>query len=112
MYSVETLSNTARNFPQSSHTDITQSLQSEWSFIQRVIMIEEGTFDSLEKKIESTFLTSLFEQPPPDRQITSQPVKHGGLGLWNPQLTTKRNYNCSKIATSHLKTALMMGKIS
>lgn len=72
--------------------------------------IRKWTFKMLEDKIDKVFMTKPFGQAPLDRKLMSQPVKHGGLGIFNPNKTMRRYHKASKIGTSLLIETLTKGK--
>ena len=92
-------------YPQSAFTGITSSLQHEWTYVQRVTQISGTSFLELDEELDN-FIETLFGQVAPPREITSLPVKAGGLGIPTLSKKSTHNYNSSIIRTSTLINAI------
>jgi len=99
--SVNNLRPACKLYPQAAYCGLQKSLQMEWQFLQRVCKCPADSFKPLEQAI-ADFISSLFQHPPPPRQLTSLPVKSAGLSLPNPTTTAQQNYAASIKITNDL----------
>ena len=104
-HAVDKLTDVSSQYPQAAYTCLTNSLQQEWTYVQRIMKIKKNTFVDLDNKID-TMIEELFDQTPPDRELTSFPVKAGGLGIPIPSKQGEVNFNASVIGTSELINAI------
>ena len=68
------------------------SLQFEWQYLQRIVRREGTLMGPIEEALREKFFPSLFggEEITADfRKILGHSVKHGGLGIPDPQLSAE-----------------------
>ena len=83
---------------------LTRVLQSEWTFLQRVLFSNDDSYEGIERVINNSFLPSLFGSniTQNERLLFSLPVRMGGLNIKNPSFTSSLSYKASRDATSYL----------
>jgi hypothetical protein len=76
--------------------------------MQRVVEGCDHLFQPLEDVISQTFLPTLFgsEVSARERNLYSLPTRKGGLGVRKPTLTSRRNYETSRLATAIVSQAI------
>ena len=101
---VELLSEIGISQPQAAYCAFTRSLQSEWTFLQRVVLDCSQLFIGLQDVISNVFIPYItgFGVMPVDRLLFSLPVRMGGLNINNPSETYLRSYHTSREATGYL----------
>ena len=80
--SVVTLAGVARWHLQTAYAGLQKSLQQEWDFAQHITPDIGMDFQSVEDKLQDTFLPALFQGATsqiPGRAITGLPVKKTGF---------------------------------
>ena len=103
--SVETLSRVSCKHPQSIYAGLQESLQQEWSFVQRVTPGIGDAFGPVEKVLRETFVPALFEglgEGVPERGVTCLSVKQAVLALPKPTQTAPENCTASCVVIGHL----------
>ena len=110
---IDKLSQSAKNYPQSSYTALQKSLQCEWSFIHRVVSGVENQFQSVQNAIEKKFLPEIFneslEDEDPRISLTSLPLKFAGLGIPNVVRSASQSFNFSFMEAKYLVSSLNKG---
>ena len=106
---VKTLARIAKRYPQTAYAGLTKSLQTEWTYVQRVVPNIASSFKEIEKAIAEDFLPALFEGDPPERKITQLPVRIAGLGIPMPELHAQRHYMTSVNMTAEVTSSLKTG---
>ena len=86
---INTVSETAGNYPQEIYAAVVCEIQSEWIFLHRVTWDTGDLFAGVEKMIRETFLTHIFFRnkktlSPVIGALSSMLVKKSVLGLLNP----------------------------
>ena len=99
---IDKMSNICHRCPQEIFIGLTLSLQSEWTFMQRVMKSDPEWFQELETTLTERFIPKLFDVEPPDRNVTTLPVRLGGMGIRNPVTDSTKHYSRSRILTAHL----------
>ena len=106
---LNTLSAIAKTQPHAAFAAFTHGLHSKWSYVLRVIDLDEDTskdlLQPLENLITSALIPSLTGQPPPGdltRYLLALPCKLGGLGLINPIDVRPEQYQTSKAISAPL----------
>ena len=112
VHEVECLAGAAASYPQSAYCALTRAVQSEWQYVQRVVPGISPHFAKLNETLVESFLPALFGEPlddpnDPRLHLASLPVKHGGLGISNPQGSAKDSYLDSRQATEHLVASIL-----
>ena len=112
--SVEKLSKIASIDPQSAFIAVSKSLQNEWTFIQRVVNLDDGLnsyWSSLKEAIIEVFLPEIcgFKIGQPDAEIMLRPSRFGGIGIKDPAKTATSAFRTSFEVTSVLKDAIING---
>ena len=81
-----------------------KGLSHRWTFLQRTIPDIEELMLPLEEAISETLIPALVGRSvsPIERDILALPIRMGGMGLYNPAKSSKREYQCSKNITSPL----------
>ena len=106
---VRTLSRVARRYPQTAYCALTRSLQTEWTYLQRVVPESGPAFKPVEDAIQKEFLPALFGGPPPVRELTSLPVNMAGLGIPDPVTSASTHFSTSVSMTEEISTSLIDG---
>jgi hypothetical protein len=106
---VRTLAKVAKRFPQTAYAGLTKSLQTEWTYLQRVVPNIAAKFQQVEDAIAQDFLPALFDSEPPDRDITQLPVRLAGLGVPDPWLHAQRHFKTSQAMTEPICFSLGKG---
>ena len=106
---VKTLARVAKRFPQTAYAGLTKSLQTEWTYLQRVVPDIANSFAPIEEAITTNFLPALFDGEPPDRDLTQLPVRMAGMGIPDPWRHAQRHYQTSRMMTEAVNTSLMTG---
>ena len=91
------LTSASVDYPQTVFTSFTKSLQSEWSFVQRVLLGYETGFSLIKEAIRNEFLPTLFsinlsEQ---EKDLLCRPTRFAGLGIFDPVQTARWQYENS-----------------
>uniref|UniRef100_A0A8D8WJ63 Reverse transcriptase domain-containing protein n=1 Tax=Cacopsylla melanoneura TaxID=428564 RepID=A0A8D8WJ63_9HEMI len=83
---VNQLSIAAEKSPQAAFSVMTKSLQSEWSFIQRVVENCQEEYIPLREIIQSTLVPAIFQHEisPNEHELFHLPTRYGGLGIHDP----------------------------
>ena len=106
---LNTLSAIAKTQPHAAFAAFTYGLYSKWSYVLRVIDLDEDTLKDLlqplENHITSALIPSLTGQPPPGdltRYLLALPCKLGGLGIINLIDVRPEQYQTSKAISAPL----------
>ena len=98
--------------PQSAYTGLEMSLQSECQYLQRTVPGVGTLMGPIEEALREKFFPTLFggEEINADfRKILGHSIKHGGLGIPDPQMSAKSAYNTSKGDSRELVDSLLGG---
>ena len=90
------------------------SLQSEWQYLQRTVPGVGTLMGPIEEALREKMFPSLSRGEEIDadfRKILGHGVKHGGLGIPDPQLSAESEYNTSKAASRELVDSLLEGSV-
>ena len=90
--------------PQASYHALVKSLQSEWTFLQRVVPDCGQLFEEIEQLIVDRFIPLLIasEVTASERALMALPVRFGGLDLKNPVKIASVSSKVSRDATCSL----------
>jgi hypothetical protein len=108
---IETLSRVAKRYPQTAYAGLVKSLQTEWTYLQRVVPGIEGVLAPLEEAIQKFFLPALFEESEANltalRPLLGLGVGKAGLGVPDPSDTARGNLIASQSITGALTESLV-----
>ena len=107
---VKTLAKVATRYPQTAYAGLVKSLQTEWTYLQRVVPDIATHFNPIEDAIATDFLPALFDSEAPDRALTRLPVRLAGLGIPDPLLHSQRNFMISRGMTEEISSSLKSGE--
>lgn len=100
--SINRLTATCQDYPQSAYCAMQKSLQMQWQFLQRVFQCDPDAFANIESAIANKFLPALFGSTPPSRMVTTLPVKLAGLALPDPTATCLDNFQTSQAISGEI----------
>ena len=110
---VHRLAAAARRYPQTAYAGLSQSLQSEWQYLQRVTPDIAPAFAPLETAIATVFLPALLEATVEEiaqlRPLLALPTRMGGLGIPDPTTTGEFCFAASTASTNLLQDSLVTG---
>ena len=110
---VHRLAAAARRYPQTAYAGLSQSLQSEWQYLQRVTPNISPAFAPLEAAIATVFLPALLDASVEEvaklRPLLALPTRMGGLGIPDPTTTGEHCYAASTASTNLLQESLVAG---
>ncbi|KAI2507264.1 hypothetical protein MHU86_7100 [Fragilaria crotonensis] len=110
---VHRLAAAARRYPQTAYAGLSQSLQAEWQYLQRVTPNIAPAFAPLEAAIATVFLPALLattvEEVAKLRPLLALPTRMGGLGIPDPTSTGEFCFAASKESTTLLQGSLVTG---
>ena len=92
----------ARRYPQTAYAGLSQSLQSEWQYLQRVTPDIAPVF-------LPALLDSLIEEAAKLRPLLALPTRMGGLGIPNPTTTGEFCFAALTASTKLLQRSLVDG---
>ena len=99
---VKILAKAARKYPQTAYAGLVKSLQTEWTYLQRVAPDVEAAFAPVEKAIVEDFLPALLGDTMATamdlRELSKFPIRLAGLGIPDPVAS----------AEGHLRTSVEM----
>ena len=100
----------AESQPQLAYSAFTRSLQSQWTYFQRVTPNCGTFFDPLEDIITRQLLPTLFgcELSTNERTLLSLPTRMNGLHILNPVVTAQLNYTTSRRLTNRIVKVLTL----
>ena len=111
---MQKLEGAAKRYPQEVHQVLTKSLQSEWTFLQRVVPDLGERCAPIKEAITQHFLPHMFSLAAPltagETQAMLRPAKWGGLGIRDPGKTAEAGFQTAKEATAHLAGAIRKGE--
>ena len=98
----------AETQPQLSYSAYTRSIQSQWTYLQRVTPDCSEPFGPVEMVIKEKLLPTLFgcEISDSERTLFSLPSRMGGLNILQPPTTADMNYSNSRKLTTPIINAL------
>ena len=100
---VHRLAAAARRYPQTAFAGLSQSLQSEWQYLQRVTPDLAPAFAPLEAAIATVFLPALLDATVEEvaklRPLLALPTRMGGLGIPDPTTTGEFCFAASTAST-------------
>ena len=101
---IEALANIAKDEPQAAYSCYTKAISHRWTYIQRTIPNIAHLFEPLEKAIRDTLIPKLVGRiiTETERKILALPVKLGGMGIYNPTLTSDIEFRASHRITRDL----------
>ena len=109
---IELLAMAAKRYPQTAYAGLVKSLQTEWTYLQRVVPEIGEMMKPIEEAITNTFLPALLQEQGPTieamRQVLSLSVKKAGLGVPDPTHTANANLEASQKTTASLALALSL----
>ena len=110
---LELLSKYAQDDPQAAYSAFTKGLCSRWTHFQRTVPDMSELFEPLENAIKDQLLPALVRQEisEAERQILAFTLRHGGLGLTDPQENAKTEYKHSTQITDKLTTKIYTQKL-
>ncbi|KAI2493136.1 hypothetical protein MHU86_21397 [Fragilaria crotonensis] len=101
---VHSLAAAARRYPQTAYAGLSQSLQAEWQYLQRVTPDIAPAFAPLEAAIATVFLPALLDTTVEEvaklRPLLALPTRLGGLGIPDPTTTGEFCFAASKESTT------------
>jgi hypothetical protein len=110
---VHSLAAAARRYPQTAYAGLSQSLQSEWQYLQRVTPDIAPAFAPLEAALATVFLPALLdatiEEVAALRPLLALPLRMGGLGIPDPTTTGEFCFAASTASTNLLQDSLVTG---
>ena len=111
VHGVKIFSKVAKRFPQTAYAGLSKSLQSEWTYLQRVVPDIAEAFAPIEDAIATEFLPALFGNANgvPERKLLALPVRFAGLGVPNPVSSATSHFNLSVEMTEAVTSSLKLG---
>ena len=105
---IEKLVLIAETQPHLSYFAYTRSIQSQWTYLQRVIPECGSFFEPIETIITEQLLPTIFgsEISSKERSLFSLPTRMGGLNILNPVDTATYNYSTSRKITTPITYSL------
>ena len=84
----------AESQPQLAYSAFTRSVQSQWTYLQRVVPNCGSFFNPLEQLISQQFIPTIFgcEISPTERSLFTLPARMGGLNILDPTSFDNTNY--------------------
>jgi len=108
---VHQLAKVARRYPQTAYAGLVRSLQTEWTYLQRVVPGADAAFQPIEEALQGAFLPALFALPQTEtdmlRPQSKLPVRFSGLGIADPTSTGQEGYDASVTMTEALARSLL-----
>ena len=112
--SIKIFGRIAKRYPQTAFAGLSKSLQMEWNYVQRIIPSISDKFVLIEKALTEHFLPALFGEGEVIGpaviadlwDILCLPVKHAGLGIFNPAHQADHNFQVSESITKDISTSL------
>jgi len=110
---LQSISKYSQDDPQAAYTAFTKRLSSRWTLFQRTVPDASELFEPLENTITDQLIPALVGQEASDaeRQKLALPLRHGGLGLIDPQETAKMEYKHSTQITNKLTAKIYTQKL-
>ena len=111
---VRVLAKISQRHPQLAYAGLGILLQSAWQHLQMTVPGVGTLMGPIEEALREKFSPSLFgeEEITTDfRKNLGHSVKHGGLGIPDPQLSAECAYNPSKAASRELVDSLLGGSV-
>ena len=102
----------AKRFPQTAFIGLTKSLQTEWTYLQRIQPGIEEHFRPIEDALANNFIPALFGDTESTnaqalRDLIALPCRFGGLGIPDPCTTAERQLANSMELTQPLTDSLL-----
>ena len=106
---IETLSTFAVTEPQAAYAAFVFGIKGKWNFLQRTVPHIGHLFQPLENSLSNKFLANLtgHQLSPLEREVMSLPSRNGGLGIYNPTITSENNFEDSKTITKHIADLIL-----
>ncbi len=107
---VERLSSFAKSQPHAAFAAFTHGLCHRWTYLTRVLPVQDCLLQPLETAIRQKFLPALTGQAPCNdqvRRLLALPPRHGGLGIANPVMLTQTQHSASTIICKPLVEAIL-----
>ena len=113
---VKLLARVATKYPQTAYAGFCFCLQNEWQYLQRVVSDTGPFFAPVEEAIRQDFILALLGMPAEElsgefRELLTQSVKKGGLGIRNPVDTAMHVHDMYLHAGQLLVDRLVRGRI-
>ena len=96
---ITVLARFAESQPHAAYCAFTHGLSSHWMFVSRTVPFDSVIFQPLEDVIRQLFVPTLSGCPPPCdnlRQLFALPAHWGGLGIFNPTITSNNELAASR----------------
>jgi hypothetical protein len=110
---VRALAGVARRFPQTAYAGLARSLQTEWTYLQRVIPGIDGAFGPIEDVITREFIPALLGEDAagliPARDLLALSVRFAGLGIPDPVQSAALGHRTSVTLTQAVTQSLRQG---
>ena len=105
---IEKLVLIAETQPQLSYSAYTRPIQSQWTYLQRVILECGSFFEPIETIITEQLIPTIFgsEISSKERSLFSLPTRMGGLNILNPVDIATHNYSTSRKITTPITNSL------
>ena len=109
---VGTLAKLADRLPQTAYSGLNFVLQNQWQYVQRVILDTGAFFEPVERALRQEFIPALMGLPKDEisgcfRELLSQSVGKGGIGIRNPVDRTNHVQATSLEAASYLVMSMI-----
>ena len=109
---VKAIAKVARKYPQSAFFGFSQSLQSEWQYLCRIVPDVGKHLEPVEAAIQEFLIPALFDMPPGEvkdkfRRLLEHGVKQGGMNIRNPVKGASRLHQASEEASEILVESLL-----
>ena len=110
---IRILGRAAKKYPQTAYSGLVRSLQTEWTYLQRVVPGTEAAFKPIEKALMEDFLPALLGDSIATaatlREQTCLPVRFSGLGIPNPVSNARFGHDLSVKMTASVSGTLRVG---
>jgi hypothetical protein len=105
------LARVARRFPQMAYAGLVKSLQTEWTYLQRIVPGSDALFGPIEEAIAGIFLPALLGESEAGvqtlRRQLALSVRTAGLGIPDPRECARGNFDGSRQITRTLTASLL-----
>ena len=101
---IDHLAKIAEDEPQLAYAAYTKAICMRWCFLQRTVPDTKHYFTPLEEAIRTKLIPAIIGRKVTDleREMISLPVRMGGLGIQNPELTAETEFRNSSLVTQNL----------
>lgn len=109
---VKILAKAAKRYQQTAYSGLVRSLQTEWTYLQRVVPDLVDFFARVERALLEDFLPALFAETDANalRELACFPVRFGGLGIPDPAASAAATFGTSVQMTAQVSTFLKEGQ--